>query len=112
MRINATVTLLLIVCGVACQRPSPTTTNNPGVASQRGVTTATHHGVGVVEAVDVDKKTIKINHEEIKGYMDAMSMEFHTRKPTLLNALKIGDQIEFTLEESAGIVVVTDIKKL
>ncbi len=112
MRINIILTLLSLTLVVACQRPSPTSTNNPTVASQRGVTSATHHGVGVVEAIDIEKRTIKINHEEIKNYMDAMSMEFHTRNPALLNALKAGDRIEFTLEDAAGIVVVTDIKKL
>ncbi len=112
MKTNIIVALLLVMCSVACQRQSPTTANNPAVASQRGVTSATHHGVGVVEAIDIEKRTIKINHEEIKNYMEAMSMEFHTRNPALLNDLKAGDRIEFTLEEAAGIVVVTNIKKL
>ncbi|MBA2341138.1 MAG: copper-binding protein [Pyrinomonadaceae bacterium] len=112
MKINIIVALLSVMCSVACQRPSPTITNNSTVAPQRGVTSATHRGVGVVEAIDPEKRTIKINHEEIKGYMEAMSMDFHAREATLLNDLKPGDRIEFTLEETAGIVVITNIKKL
>ncbi len=111
MKVSITVASLLVTCVVACQ-PTATTTNNSNSASSRGVTSKTYRGVGVVEAVDADKRTLKINHEKIEGYMDAMTMDFQTRNPTLLSELKPGDRIEFTLEDTANIVVITNVKKL
>lgn len=112
MKVNIIAALLLAAGILACQREQTATTGNQAPASERGVTTATHRGVGIVEEVNLEKRAVKINHEAIKGYMEAMSMEFRTRNPALLNDLKPGDRIEFTLEVTAGIVVVTDIKKL
>ncbi len=111
MKVRITALSLLLICVVACQ-PRQTATNNTNAASSRGVTSKTYRGVGVVEAVNADKRSLKINHEKIEGYMDAMTMDFQTRNPALLGELKPGDRIEFTLEDTANIVVITDIKKL
>lgn len=109
-RMNLTLVLLLLALTVSCQRQQ--TSNGNTAAGSPGVVSATYRGVGTVEAVDPDKRTVKINHEEIKGYMEAMSMDFHTRDPALLNDLKPGDRVGFTLENTAGIVVITGINKL
>ncbi len=112
MKVRITVAPLLLICVVACQSQQTATTNNFNAASSRGVTSKTYRSVGVIEAVDADKRTLKINHEKIEGYMDGMTMDFQTRNPTLLRELKPGDRIEFTLEDTANVVVITDIKKL
>lgn len=83
--------------------------------SQKGATNqslvATYHGTGVVESVDREKGRVKINHENIKGYMDAMTMNFKLKDAKLSDGLNVGDKIDFTLEDVAGIVRVTEIKK-
>ena len=43
--------------------------------------------------------------------MPAMSMECRPRDSMLLEALKPGDRIEFTLEDEAGIATIIEIKK-
>ena len=82
-----------------------------GSRPENQVVTVTYRGVGIVEAVYPERKTIKLNHEEIKGYMDAMSMEFHLKDPSLLNSVTVGEHVDFTLEESAGIAQVTEIRQ-
>ena len=111
MKALITVASLLLTCA-ACQPQQTATTNNPDAASSRGVTSKTYRGVGVVESVDAGKKTLKINHEKIEGYMDAMTMDFRTRNPAQLGELKPGDRIEFTIEDTANVVVITNVKKL
>ncbi|MCM3869869.1 MAG: copper-binding protein [Pyrinomonadaceae bacterium] len=76
-----------------------------------GVSIKTYHGVGTIQEVDRKKNAIKIDHEEITGYMPAMSMDYHPHDPALLDAVKVGDRIEFTLEDMAGIATITEIKK-
>jgi len=70
-----------------------------------------YHGVGVVESIDTDLKQIQINHEEIKDYMPAMSMPYRVKHKSLMDGLKAGDKIEFTIHDSGQGPVVTDIKK-
>jgi Cu(I)/Ag(I) efflux system periplasmic protein CusF len=70
-----------------------------------------HEGVGVVEGIDKEAVTVQINHEDIKGYMSAMSMPFKVKHPALLDTVKIGDKVDFTLEDSSAGIFVIDLKK-
>ena len=90
---------LLLISITCCQTQT---------AEQSGV----HHGVGVVVRVEPQNRLIEINHEEIKNYMPAMQMEYRVRDPGILNSLKAGDKIEFTLEEHNNIETITAIRKL
>jgi Cu/Ag efflux protein CusF len=86
-------------------QPSPETSDAKGVAVK------TYRGVGIVEKVDRQTGILKINHEEIKGYMPAMSMEYPVKDKSLLTDLKAGDQVTFILEDSSGIVMIVETKK-
>ena len=57
-------------------------------------------GEGVVEKVVVPDRRIVVAHEDIPGFMDAMTMSFEVNKPSLLHKLKPGDHIRFTLERT------------
>lgn len=52
---------------------------------------------GKVVSVDREKKRVTIDHEEIKGYMDAMTMPFPVPEERELDSLEAGDQIKGTL---------------
>ena len=86
-------------------------TRGPSQAAPNGVEVKTYHCIGVVERIDRKNNVIKINHEEIKGHMPAMSMEYRPRDSKLLDAVKSGDHIEFTLEDVAGIATITEMKR-
>ena len=57
-------------------------------------------GEGTVEKVVVPDRRIVVAHEDIPGFMDAMTMSFEVNKPSLLHKLKPGDHIRFTLERT------------
>ena len=56
---------------------------------------------GIVIRVDDDGRTVVIQHEEIPGYMDAMTMPFRTKVPSESDNLSPGDEIEFTYKVAA-----------
>ena len=53
---------------------------------------------GVVEDVQPDYRQVVVDHEEIPGFMPAMTMNFDVADPALLERLEPGQQIEFRLE--------------
>src|SRR6266446_4797698 len=52
---------------------------------------------GKVVAVDTNDRTVTIAHEDIKGYMPAMTMPFKLKNDADLEMLKPGDQVTGTL---------------
>lgn len=56
------------------------------------------HGVGKIVAVDAPTGFVTISHEAIPGLMDAMTMQFEAKPATLLDGLKPGDRVEFSLD--------------
>lgn len=52
---------------------------------------------GVVREAVPAKSQLVVKHEEIPGYMDAMTMPFRVRDPKLLEGIKGGDAISFQL---------------
>lgn len=70
-----------------------------------------HLGVGTVVAINPARPSVEINHQEIKGFMPAMQMEFSVKDKSALDSIKPGDQVNFTVEINSGIEVVTAIQK-
>jgi Cu/Ag efflux protein CusF len=54
-------------------------------------------GEGHVVAVVPNAQQVVIEHGDIKGLMDAMTMGFRVASPSLLDGLKAGDSIRFTI---------------
>jgi hypothetical protein len=54
----------------------------------------------------------KLNHEEIKDLMPAMQMEFNVKDKTLLDKVKTGDRVDFTIVETEKGEWLTEIKKI
>lgn len=52
---------------------------------------------GVVRETRPAKSQLLVKHEEIPGYMDAMTMPFQVRDPKILDSVKAGDAITFQL---------------
>ena len=91
-----------------CSRTDQSKVSGPAAAVQ----TTTYHGVGVVKATDVKWPSIEIDHEDIKELMPAMTMEFYVKDKSLLEGLKPGDRIEFTIENGVGGIKITAIRRL
>jgi protein SCO1/2 len=76
----------LVSCG------GPKTGNRPAGTGAR-----TYQVRGVVREIQPDGRTVLIRHEEIPGYMEAMSMAFNVRETNELAGLKPGDEVSFRL---------------
>lgn len=55
-------------------------------------------GEGKVIATVPSANQIVVEHGEIKDFMDAMTMGYRVEPPSLLNGLKPGDQVRFTID--------------
>ena len=67
-------------------------------------------GTGVVAQINRAEGWIEINHEEIKGLMPAMQMEFNVKDKTLLDKVKVGERVEFVVIETEKGEFLTEIK--
>lgn len=81
----------------------------------RGVTLAqsgaSYDGRASIVKMDAKGKMITLKHEEIKGLMPAMTMEFPVRSPELLDGVRQGDNVRFTLRPQGADFVVEKIAK-
>lgn len=81
----------------------------------RGVTLAqsgaSYDGRGSVVSLDEKRGKVTLKHEEIKGLMPAMTMEFPVKSPELLDGVRQGDKVRFTLRPQGADFVVEKIAK-
>jgi Cu/Ag efflux protein CusF len=62
-------------------------------------------GEGKVIAVVPNSRQIVVDHKEIKGFMDAMTMGYRIEPTSLLEGVKIGDSIRFTIDTQQKAIV-------
>ncbi|MCS6925251.1 MAG: SCO family protein [Candidatus Binatia bacterium] len=86
--------LTVLLSAVACQSTEPT---------------STFVGRGVVKDVRPQARQIVIAHEEIPGFMDAMTMEFEVKEAGLLEGIASGQTVTFTLEKTRDSLYVTQL---
>ena len=66
---------------------------------------------GVVVLINRKEGWIEINHDEIKGLMPAMQMEFWVRDKSLFDNAKAGDRVDFTIVETEKGEYLTELKR-
>jgi Cu/Ag efflux protein CusF len=62
-------------------------------------------GEGQVIAVVPSSHQVVVDHQEIKGFMDAMTMGYRVNPPSVLEGLNAGDKIRFTLDTQQKAIV-------
>lgn len=67
-------------------------------------------GEGKVVAIVRETQEIIIEHGDIKGFMDAMTMGFKVNSPSLLKAVNSGDKVRFTVDTDKR--AITKIERL
>ncbi len=68
-------------------------------------------GEGKVIAVVPANEQVVVDHKEIKGFMDAMIMGYKVSPSSLLDGLKAGDRIRFTIDtDKKAIVKIVELK--
>ena len=110
--------ILVFIMAVACHGPArtepvPAANVTPSTAPTVSPTVEvkTYQGVGIVKAINTKQLAIEIAHEDIKDLMPAMQMSFYVKDKSLLEGLKPGDQVEFTMENGVGGLKITEMKK-
>ncbi len=66
---------------------------------------------GVVRAILPEIGVLVITHGEIPGYMPAMTMGFRAASPKVIESVRVGDTVRFTLKGAPPNVLVTAIEK-
>jgi protein SCO1/2 len=97
MRPHIVFSLCLLVAAAACGTKS----------DQRTFTLQ-----GQVQSIDTPRKLLVVKHEEIKGFMPAMTMPYEVQDEKAMNGLKPGDLINATLVVFSNGAHLTDIKKV
>ncbi len=67
-------------------------------------------GEGTIIALVPENQEIVIDHEEIKGFMDAMTMGYKVTPTSLLKSVKPGDKVRFTIDTDKR--AITKLEKL
>jgi protein SCO1/2 len=65
---------------------------------------------GTVRGVDAAKGLVQIEHEEIPGFMPAMTMSFDVASADLLEGVTPGARVRFTLERSGTKLRITELE--
>lgn len=66
---------------------------------------------GVVRAVLPDANLVVLSHEEIPGYMPAMTMGFRAAAPQIYDGVQIGDAVRFTVRGVPPNMVLTGLER-
>jgi Cu/Ag efflux protein CusF len=97
--IRATIFIRVIFMGLLIGLSSPLSADEPEwVAAE-------------VRKIDLENSRVTLRHGEIESVnMSAMTMVFAVRDVSMLEAIKVGDAILFTVVRDQGRLVVTQIK--
>lgn len=68
-------------------------------------------GEGKVIATVPGANQLVVEHGEIKGFMDAMTMGYRVEPPSLLDNLKSGDQVRFTIDVGKKAIIKVEKKQ-
>ncbi len=67
---------------------------------------------GVVKHLRPEQNRVTIAHEEIPGFMPAMTMEFELRDPAVLSGLNPEDPIRFSPEHRSNSLSLLAVERL
>ena len=76
-----------------------------GSQPAKGESRQTVVGEGKVVAIPPGSNQIVVDHKEIKGFMGAMAMGYPVDPPSLLEGVKIGDMIRFTIDTKRNTII-------
>lgn len=93
--ISSLATFAFAACG-GSDTEAQTASAEPQQNSRR------YTGQGNVREIREDRSSVTIQHDEIEGYMPAMTMPFQVEDASLLEGITVGARVEFTFSVEAG----------
>jgi len=109
IKLTTAAVTIIAAFSFACQQAQETEPASDDATAVSEDGTQIYQGKGVVKSIDKNQKEIAIAHEEIKGLMSAMTMDFKVRDASMLETVAPGDQIDFELERKGSELTVTKI---
>lgn len=100
----------LAVMSLGCGQNKSTTPVTPAAANATNPTI--YQVKGVIREVYPEKKKVKITHEDIPGYMEAMTMMLDVRDAKELSGLVAGDNVTFRMLVTDDDGWIDQLKKL
>lgn len=83
----------------------------PGAASADVAVTGQPKSDGEIKKVDKDSGKLTVKHGPLANLdMPAMTMVFKVKDPAMMNQVKTGDKIKFTVEKINGAFIITEMK--
>jgi protein SCO1/2 len=70
-----------------------------------------HTATGIIVELNPSEKKVKIKHDEIPGYMQAMTMPFDVKDANELSGLEAGDPVSFRLIVANNYVWIDQLRK-
>jgi Cu(I)/Ag(I) efflux system protein CusF len=67
---------------------------------------------GKITKINTELGSVELDHEKIVGVMEPMIMEFYVKDKSLLDGLKVGDNVDFVLEYKHPTETIVSIKKI
>lgn len=108
----ASVVLLAAACGSTSLSPSNASnkpTASPQATQLPRPKNGDYPGKGLVTKINEDLGSVEMDHDDIPGVMPPMRMEFYVTDKKLLNGLKVGDAVDFTLRYNDGQEIIVAI---
>lgn len=122
--ISSIILMAAALATCSCHQSNPAT-NNPAPRADKApagpnrpagfpppVMNKPYPATGVVVQINRQEGWIEINHDEIKDLMPAMQMEFWVKNTSLLDQVKAGDHVDFTVVETESGEYLTELKKI
>ena len=82
------------------------------VAAGCGKPAETHSSSGVIKEIRNNGKILVIDHREFPGFMEAMTMGFEVSDLKLSEGLKVGDTVDFTIQQGKEAWPIVAMKKV
>jgi protein SCO1/2 len=90
------------------ENPTPRGSTTDSTATNQQIYSVT----GLVKEIKMDRRTAVIQHEEVPGYMPAMTMPFKVKKTNEIEKLQPGDQRTFSLVVNTEVGWIEQFRKL
>jgi Cu/Ag efflux protein CusF len=69
-----------------------------------------HRGHGVVREVHPERSEVVIQHGDIPGFMEAMTMGFRVEDPRMLGGIEPGEDVDFAVKYENGEYTITELR--
>jgi hypothetical protein len=91
--------------------PTPTTLSTP-LKTLLVPKNGDYQGRGKVRRIDIKGPSIELDYDEIPDVVPAGQTEFLVGDVSVLNGLKLGDEVNFTLRYNSGQETITAVSKI